>query len=208
VEQLFDWLTGLPPMALFIALAVTAAAENIFPPLPADTVVAFGSFLAARGEAPVLGAFLATWLGNVAGAMAVYAVGRRYGTTWLQAHLRRFGGPERERTLEQLYARWGVSAIFLSRFLPGVRAVVPPFAGAFRVPPIPVALAIASASALWYGLITYVAFRVGADWESLTRRVGSLATYAAVAAGVAVLVGAIIWLIARRRRANERGVVE
>jgi LPXTG-motif cell wall-anchored protein len=208
VEQVFDWLTGLPPIALFIALGVTAAAENIFPPLPADSVVAFGSFLAARGEAPVLGAFLATWLGNVAGAMAVYAAGRKYGTAWLQKRLRRFGGPERERKLEQLYARWGLGAIFLSRFLPGVRAVVPPFAGAFRVPPLPVALAIASASALWYGLITYVAFRVGADWEALTQRVGSLATWAAAAAGVVVLLGLGGWLVVRRRRALRGGASE
>jgi membrane protein DedA with SNARE-associated domain len=206
VEQFLDWLTGLPPIALYLSLAVTAAAENFFPPMPADTVVAFGSFLAARGEATVWGAFLSTWIGNVAGAMGVYALGRKYGTSWLEQRLSRFGGPGRERQLEQLYARWGIGAIFLSRFLPGIRAIVPPFAGAFRVPPVPVALAIATASALWYGLVTYLAFRVGSDWDSLTRRVGSLTKYAAIAAAVVAVIGIVIWLVRRRRK--PAGVLE
>jgi membrane protein DedA with SNARE-associated domain len=200
VSRLLEWLTELPPLALYLTLAVTAAAENFFPPLPADTVVAFGSFLAARGEATSIGAFLSTWLGNVGGAMAVYAIGRRFGTEWLTKRLGRFGGPEREKRLEAMYARWGLGAIFLSRFLPGVRAVVPPFAGAFRLPAGRVALVIAVASGIWYGLITFAAFHVGEDWEELTQRVGSFTRYAGIAAAAVVLIGVIVWLVRRRRR--------
>ncbi|HJU90606.1 MAG TPA: DedA family protein [Gemmatimonadaceae bacterium] len=205
VEQLFDWLTGLPPIALYVALAITAAIENFFPPVPADTVVAFGSFLAARGEATVFGAFLSTWIGNVGGAMAVYALGRKYGTAWLEKRLSRFGGPGREKRLEALYARWGLGAIFLSRFLPGVRAIVPPFAGAFGVRPVPVALAIGIASALWYGLVTYLAYRVGADWETLTQSIGSLTTYAAMIAGAVAAFAFVVWLV-RRKRGRAGGI--
>lgn len=202
MEELFAWLTSLPPAALYAALALTAAAENFFPPLPADTVVGFGSFLAAQGEAPVLGAFLATWGGNVGGALAVYALGRRYGKEWLEKRLSRFGGPGREKRLEELYAKWGLGAIFLSRFLPGVRAVVPPFAGAFGVRPLPFALSIGTASAIWYGLITVIAYRVGSDWEELTRRVGDLAAWAGIIAGAIVMVGVTIWIVRRRRGAR------
>ena len=62
---ILDWLESLPVGALYASLALVAAIENIFPPVPADTVVAFGSFLAARGHGTALGAFLATWVGNV-----------------------------------------------------------------------------------------------------------------------------------------------
>ena len=37
--------------------------------------------------------------------------------------------PEVLAALEEAYARWGTAGIFLSRFLPGLRAAVPPFAG-------------------------------------------------------------------------------
>ena len=42
--------------------------------------------------------------------------------------------------------RWGIPAIFLSRFLPGLRAMVPVFAGVTHVPFWKLALPLASAS--------------------------------------------------------------
>ena len=50
MSGILDWLETLPVAALYAALAIIAAIENIIPPVPADTVVAFGSFLAARGH--------------------------------------------------------------------------------------------------------------------------------------------------------------
>jgi len=132
VQSLLDWLTSLPLGALYLALAAVAATENIFPPVPADTVVALGSFLAARGQGSVWAAFLATWIGNVGGAMAMYAVGRRYGAERLDRRLLGDKGPGAEQRLHRLYGKYGVAALFASRFIPGVRAIVPPFAGAFR----------------------------------------------------------------------------
>jgi membrane protein DedA with SNARE-associated domain len=48
VEGVLSWLGGLPPAALYVILALVAATENFVPPIPADVIVAFGSFLAAR----------------------------------------------------------------------------------------------------------------------------------------------------------------
>jgi membrane protein DedA with SNARE-associated domain len=204
VDGIYAWLTSLPSAALYLALAVTAAAENIFPPLPADSVVAFGSFLAARGQASATGAFLATWLGNVLGAMAVYAAARRFGADWLHRRVRRFGGEDREHYLEGLYRRRGTLALFLSRFLPGVRALVPPVAGAMRVPAPRALFAIAVASAIWYGVVTIVAYRVGANWELLESRVRA-ATRGAGLAGVAVVaLLAAGWLLRRRLTRSRR----
>ncbi|NUQ20388.1 MAG: DedA family protein, partial [Gemmatimonadaceae bacterium] len=49
MESVFESLTALRPAVLYLVLALVAAVENICPPIPADTVVAFGAFLAARG---------------------------------------------------------------------------------------------------------------------------------------------------------------
>lgn len=202
VEQALDWLTGLPPLALYLALAAAAAIENIFPPVPADTVVAFGAFLAARSEATPAGTFLATWLGNVGGAMLVYGAGRRFGAGWLDKRLKRFGGEKREEKLHGIYERWGLLGLFLSRFLPGVRALVPPMAGALRVPAPRMALVIATASAVWYGTVTLVAYRVGSNWEALQERIGSLSRTTAIVAAVIVAIGIAVWLVMRRRQGS------
>jgi membrane protein DedA with SNARE-associated domain len=199
VQGALDWLSGLPPFALYAALAVVAALENIFPPLPADTVVAFGAFLAARGHATLAGAFLATWLGNVSGALLVYALGRRYGASYAQRWLARFGSEQNEERLERMYAQRGIAALFLSRFIPGVRALVPPFAGAVRVPAVRATLAIAVASGIWYGIVTWIAYHVGSDWDALQARLQSAGmTAALIAGGLAVVV--VAWYLLRRRR--------
>jgi membrane protein DedA with SNARE-associated domain len=201
VQGVLDWLSGLPPPALYAALALVSAAENVFPPLPADTVVAFGAFLAARGQATLLGAFLTTWLGNVSGALLVYMLGRRYGTRYAHQWMTRFGGASRESRLQAMYERRGTVALFLSRFIPGLRALVPPFAGALHVPVLRTTLVIAIASGIWYGIVTWIAYRVGSDWDALQERIrGAGLTAGLLAAGLAVL--AIAGYLIRRRRAK------
>lgn len=201
MQDVLDWLSGLHPAALYAALALVSAAENVFPPLPADTVVAFGAFLAARGQATLLGAFLATWLGNVGGALLVYVLGRRYGARYAHQWMARFGGPKNESRLQAMYARRGILALFLSRFIPGLRALVPPFAGALHIPALRATLAIAIASGIWYGIVTWIAYRVGSDWETLQERLRGAGMTAALIAGAMALV-AIAWYLIGRRRAK------
>lgn len=202
MEGILAWLTGLPPAALYAALALTAAAENVFPPLPADTVVAFGAFLAARGDASLPGAFLATWIGNVAGAMLMYALGRRFGAAWLARRIPALGVGDdpRESRVGRMYVRWGVPALFLSRFLPAARALVPPVAGALRVPVVTATIAIALASGVWYGTIAVIAYNVGAEWESIAERMRAFGKWAAVVAVAVVAVVALTVWIRRRSR--------
>jgi membrane protein DedA with SNARE-associated domain len=197
MQGLLEWLTSLPPAALYVALALTAALENFFPPLPADTVVAFGTFLAARGEATLVSTYLATWLGNVSGAMAVYAIGRRVGAEGMRTWLLKYGRARSEERLEHLYRRRGMLALFLSRFLPGVRALVPPFAGALRMPALRVAIVVTAASGLWYALITLLAYRLGSDWEAISAHLGLITRSLGWGAAV-VAAAAVAWLIYRR----------
>lgn len=195
--QLLAWFEGLPPVALYLALAVAAGIENVFPPLPSDTVVAFGSFIAARGRASPLLTFVATLSGNLAGAMFMYWVGSRYGA---ERVLRRFGGAAGGRArLEAMYGRYGIWAIAISRFLPGVRAIVPPVAGALRVGAVRALLAMGVASALWYGGITYLAFTAGANFDALQARIAQGQRWVGIGAAAIVVLALAVWWLRRRR---------
>ena len=198
MQGLLDWLTSLPPVALYVTLAAMAALENIFPPAPSDTVVAFGSFLAARGAASLAGAFLATWGGNVAGAMLVYGAGRRFGADKLDARLAADEGKGRQR-IAALYGKYGMLGLALSRFLPGVRALVPPVAGALRLSPVKVLLAFAIPSAIWYGAITVLAYRIGSDWDRLSSAVVRGGKWTALVAAVLAAIAVAVWFVRRKR---------
>jgi membrane protein DedA with SNARE-associated domain len=104
--------------------------------------------------------------------------------------------------MRRLYARFGLPALFISRFLPAVRALVPPFAGAMRLPALPVALAVVSASGIWFAFITWIAFRAGSNWEVIYARVVKSGTIVGVSAAVFVaLIAAALFIRSRRRRA-------
>src|SRR5262249_13593008 len=107
-----------------------SALENVFPPVPADTAVALGAFLARRGLVSVVPLALLCWLANIASAAGTYFVGRSHGRAFFEAGWgRKLMPPEVLSALSEAYARWGTWGIFVSRFLPGLRAAVPPFAG-------------------------------------------------------------------------------
>ena len=196
MNALLEWLASLPTWALYSSLALVAAVENVFPPFPADTVVGVGSFLAARGAGSLVVAATSIWAGNLAGAMGMYFVGRRYGSAAL---MKRLGGAEAEARLARLYSTYGVWALFVSRFLPGVRAIVPPFAGALKVPLQVVLLAMGVASAIWYGAIAWLGFQFGQNLEQLKSVIGDVTrTSGLIAVGIVSVVGAIIWW--RRRK--------
>jgi membrane protein DedA with SNARE-associated domain len=202
VDSVINWLSELPIGALYVAIAVISAVENIFPPFPADAAVAFGSFLAARGDASPYSTFLVSWVGNFIGAALMYYVGRRYGSSAFMTRLERWAGAGAEQRLMKLYGRYGLPALFISRFLPAVRALVPPFAGAMRLPALPVALAVATASGIWFAFITFVAFRAGSNWEVLYAtivRYGKMIGLSA--AGLVVLAAAILYVRHKRKKA-------
>jgi membrane protein DedA with SNARE-associated domain len=58
---------------------------------------------------------------------------------------------------------------------------------------------VATASAIWYGLITMVAFRVGSDWEQLKATIARYGTTAAIIGGIVLALGVVAWLIVRNR---------
>jgi membrane protein DedA with SNARE-associated domain len=200
LDGVIQWLTNLPPETLYVAIGVLSAFENVFPPFPSDGVIAFGSFLVARAHGSLLTVFLLGLIGNVLGAALTYFLARRFGSSALLHRLEKFAGPTAEERLNALYSKYGVGALFVSRFLPGVRAIVPPFAGAMRLPAIPVLGAITAASAVWFGLITFLAFKAGDDWEMLQKHLVRSGSAAIVIALSIVVIAAAVWWFRRRRK--------
>jgi membrane protein DedA with SNARE-associated domain len=202
MTELLAWLTGLPAPLLYGAIALAAFAENIFPPLPADTVIALGAFVAARGAGTAFGAWSATMIGNIAGAMCMFGVGRRYGLPWLGTRFPRLFPPDAADRVATRFATQGVFAVVVSRFLPGVRAVVPPVAGALGIGAWRALVAMTLASGAWYGLVCVLAYRAGANADALLARIaGQQRVMAMGAAAVVVVIGLGLWL---RHRAHSR----
>jgi membrane protein DedA with SNARE-associated domain len=203
LSSITQWLGNLPLGSLYATIAVLSAFENFFPPFPSDAVIAFGAFLADRGHGSAVTVFVLGWFGNVAGACITYMLGRRYGSKAFLRRLEKYAGPDAEKRIKQLHKKYGFAGLFVSRFLPGVRAIVPPFAGAMELPAFKVLLSVASASAVWFALITFLAFRAGDNWDVVQHylvRSGKVA--GAIAVGIVLLV-VLFWFLRRRGKKRE-----
>jgi len=203
LHTLTGWLGDLPLGSLYLAIGVLSAFENFFPPFPSDAVIAFGSFLADRAHGSAITVFLLGWFGNVAGAGITYTLGRRFGSKAFMRRIEKYAGPDAEARIKRLHKKYGFMGLFVSRFLPGVRAIVPPFAGAMRLPAFKVMLSVASASAVWFGLITFLAFRAGDNWDLVEHYIVRSGKVAGLVAVAIVVVAVGIWLWKRQAKKRE-----
>jgi membrane protein DedA with SNARE-associated domain len=199
-ERLLDWVSSLPTVAVYLVLAGLSCVENIFPPVPADVAVVFGAFLSRRGvtSAPLLG--VVCWLANTASSAGMYFLARARGKRFFAS-----GWPSKLmpaaslKELERVYRKHGVVGIFVSRFLPGLRAAVTPFGGVVGMPPLRALVPAAIASAIWYAFLVAAGAALGRNWEAAQRLLNSTNRILGIIGLVsAILIGIWIW---RRRRA-------
>lgn len=199
LDSFLDWLAALPAVPAALVLMALSALESVFPPIPADVAVVLGAFLAKRnGSSVVLMGFLC-WLANTGSSAALYFYARARGRAWLeQGFLARLMPPDVVGALEVAYARHGVLGIFMSRFLPGVRAAVTPFAGVVGMGPWKALLPASIASAIWYAVLVAAGSVLGLNWDAARALVDDMNRVLGVVAAGVVLAGAF-WLWRRRR---------
>lgn len=203
MRDFISWVDQVPNLVVYLTLAAGAAVENVVPAVPADTFVALGGLLSGAGDLHAHWVALGTWSANVSSALAVYRLSYRHGPPFFERGAGRYlMKPHQMERMAGFYRRWGLLAIFFSRFLPGVRAVVPVFAGATHQPALRVVPPIAIASGIWYGGLVWLGLWAG---QNLSRLAGALGrvnrTLAIAAVGVAGL--ALIWWLATRRDPDE-----
>lgn len=201
MNELLAWLTSLPDPLLYGTIVLAAFAENVFPPLPADTVIALGAFVAARGNGTEFGVWSATMLGNVGGAMLMYGLGHRYGLPWLMKRFPAIVSPSAADRFAERFKTQGMAAVVVSRFLPAVRALVPPMAGALGIGAVRAAIAMTLASGVWYGLVCVLAFRAGANADVLLARIAQQQRLiGTIAVAIVLMAAVIVWLRVRAPR--------
>lgn len=114
----------------YLILFLLIAGESAGLPLPGETSLVAAAVLAAHGHLSLPLVIAVAAAGAIAGDNAGYLIGRR-GGRWLLTRPGRFA-PRRERLLERgerFFARHGAKAVFLGRWLPGLRITAAWLAG-------------------------------------------------------------------------------
>lgn len=212
MSGLVEWAGALHVAALYLLIGVVAFIEGILPLIPGDIAIAFLAFVAARAGAAWLPATCVIVVSSVGGNCVIWWLGRRFGTEWLARQMVRFKltkseavAEQAEHRIEDAYQRYGWLALFAARFVPGVRAMAPVAAGALRVPLWETIAVLAASSVIWYGAISWIAFKVGTDWAGVRAAFVRFGRDAGIAGtALAVALALLGWWLWRRRKARQQ----
>jgi len=194
VEAVLAWIDTLPAWLVYAGLGAGAAIENVVPAVPADTFVVAGGFLAALGDLEAGWVLAVTWTCNVTSAWAMYHVGHTRGRRFFDVGWgRHVLTPRQMERVDVFYHRFGTMAIFFTRFLPGLRAVVPIFAGVTHQRFLPVMLPIAVASGIWYAMLVWAGAFAGHNLEAVQGMLAGVNRWLLVAAFLVAGAVAVWW---------------
>jgi membrane protein DedA with SNARE-associated domain len=136
---MIEWATNLVASGGLPGVFLLMVAENLFPPIPSEVIMPLAGFAAARGDMPIAAVVLAGTLGAVAGNAVWFELARAFGVARTRRLVARYGswvgiGPEEIATAEATMRRYGPVAVFLGRFMPGVRTAISVPAGLVELP--------------------------------------------------------------------------
>ncbi len=203
LDRFLDFISALPDTLVYFMLGLSAFVENVFPPIPGDTITAFGAFLVGTQRLNFFGVYLSTTFGSLVGFMFLFWIGGLLGRRFfVERDYRFFRAREIERA-EAWFRRFGYLLILSNRFFPGIRSVISIAGGISRLKGLRVAgLALVSAG-LWNLIWISAGYALGSNWETVRERM----TYILVrynAAVMAVLGAVILILVVRKYTANKR----
>lgn len=157
----------------YIGVFILITVENIFPPIPSETILIFGGFMTTFSDINVWGVIAAATIGSVLGAIVLYILGRMLHTKRLELLLdSRFGKilhlrGEDIRRAEQWFKKHGNIAVFFCRFIPIARSLISIPAGISKMKCSSFLLLTIFGTFIWNTILIYLGRLGGTVWETI-----------------------------------------
>jgi membrane protein DedA with SNARE-associated domain len=188
---------GLP--AIFLLMT----AESACVPIPSEATMLFAGFAVANQGAStahhhltLLGIVVAGVAGNLVGSWIAYGVGRAGRLELIERHGRWLHiKPSHIEWADRWFERYGAPAVFFSRMLPIIRTFISLPAGVAKMPFVRFTAFTLAGCVPWVLALAIAGEAVGSEWKDV-RKAFEYVDYAVVA----LVVLAIVYLVARRRR--------
>jgi membrane protein DedA with SNARE-associated domain len=194
MESFLNYLQSLPDDLIYAMLGLSAFVENVFPPIPGDTITAFGAFLVGIGRLDFWGVYVATTIGSLVGFMALFGVGGYLGRRFFIEKDYRFFKAKDILRAEEWFRRYGYMLIAINRFIPGARSVISLAGGLARLRAFGVGILALISCAVWNLIWIFAGYGLGVHWEVVEKRMAAimLKYNAAIGVAVALVVGFVV----------------
>ncbi|GIM46487.1 alkaline phosphatase [Collibacillus ludicampi] len=171
-------------------------------PFPAETILTVSGFAWAKGTFAFLPLYLSALTGTFAGSLVAYFIGLYFGRPFIL----RYGKyvritHEKLDQAEEKFKKYTIPILIFSRFLAGVRVLVPYLAGINRTALKSFILYSLIGSLVWAMLFLFIGRFVGHEWHYVQHRLHRYLI--PLLAAIAVMIAGI-WLLRARnnRKAN------
>lgn len=191
----------------YLAVFVIVVLGNVGLPVPEETALLAAGYLVWRGDLRLPLVLTIGIVSAVAGDNVGYWIGRRHGQGAVD-RLRRLVGltPQRFQSMRGFIIRWGFLGVFVARFIPGLRFLAGPLAGAVGLPFTAFITANVLGALLYVPAIVVAGYAVGygagAYVERVLRPLGQV-EYVVVA--VVIVAGAAVFIWHAMRASVFRG---
>jgi membrane protein DedA with SNARE-associated domain len=197
-----EFSTNLIASGGLVGVFLLMVLENLFPPIPSEVIMSLAGFTAARGKMSILGVIVAGTLGSIAGNAVWFEAARAFGVVRTRRLAERYGrwlgmGPEETAKAEEVLRRNGPVAVFLGRFMPGVRTAISVPAGLIELPRGVFYLWTALGTFIWTAFLALGGYILEDQFHKVADWAGPI--------GVAILGAALVaigWHFWRARRAS------
>lgn len=190
MDSLLVWLSEVGPHAPLIIFALLAITGFSMPLSEDLLLLASGALASTILPEYTVELFCAAFFGSFLSDCIAYALGRMVGDKIYQTS-------DKMHKLAAFYSKYGVLALIVGRCIPfGVRNGVFMTAGAAKMKFYKFFLSDALSCLAFSGLLFYLAYTCGKNYESLAASIHNVG----IAALVAVVVGGAIFYIVRRRK--------
>jgi membrane protein DedA with SNARE-associated domain len=174
-------------------IAVAMAIESACIPLPSEVIMPFAGYLVSQGRFSLWGVALAGAIGCTLGSALAYAAGAYGGREFILKYGRYvLITPHEVAWADRWFARYGMTATFISRLLPVIRTFISLPAGVARIPLGRFLFYAFLGSLPWSLVLAYAGMLLGEHWDRVGGVLHSLDIVIAV-----VLVAGVCWFLWR-----------
>ncbi len=194
---LFQSLNNSDLAIVYFLLFVSAIIENLFPPIPGDTITALGAFMVGTGRLNYVYVYLATTFGSVIGFVLLFLLGKLLGREFFIKGNYRLFSSRKIVAAESWFRKYGYFIILANRFLPGIRSAISIFAGISMLSTLKVILYSLLSSSLWNLIWIHLGYTLGNNWTTVESKMRILARNYNMAIAIFVITITIIYIIYR-----------
>lgn len=208
-----EWVTEYIEQFQYVAIALVLFLAGLGVPIPEDIPLIYGGVMAGQGKMDVSIHFVVSMLFILIGDSCLYLIGRRIArTNRAQGHeigqeglanapsrFEKILSPQRREKVQSYFDRYGSWAVFLGRFVAGVRGAVFLTAGLTHFPLRRFLILDGLAALISVPIWIAIGYRVGEHWSEILETAKSYQLYVMI--GLSVV--ALLWWTLRSKSSAE-----